>query len=188
MRKTFNALDISARVIASRVKEGDLCIDATAGRGNDTAYLCSLAGESGKVIAFDIQQEAIDSTAKLLEERGFADRAELILGSHSDMDKYAEPESVSCITFNFGWLPGGNHKIHTETATSIDAVKKALRLIKPGGLISMILYYGRDTGFEEKDALLEFVKTIDSSIYSVITVDFSNRPNCPPIPVFILRE
>lgn len=188
MRKTFNALDIASRVIASRVKEGDLCIDATAGRGNDTAYLCTLAGESGRVIAFDIQQEAIDSTAELLESKGLSQRANLILESHTEMDKYADDGTVSCITFNFGWLPKGDHKIHTEAATSIEAVKKALRLIKPGGLISMILYYGRDTGFEEKEALLEFVKTVDSSEYTVITVDFSNRPNCPPIPVFIIRE
>ncbi len=188
MRKTFNALDISRHVIASRVKAGDLCIDATAGRGNDTAYLCSLTGETGKVIAFDIQQDAIDSTAALLSEKGFSERAELILGSHADMDKYADEQSVSCITFNFGWLPGGDHKIHTEKDSSIEAVKKALRLIKPGGLISMILYYGRDTGFEEKEALMDFVKTIDSGEYTVITAEFSNRPNCPPIPIFIIRE
>ena len=104
------------------------------------------------------------------------------------MDSYAEEGTVSCITFNFGWLPGGDHTVHTMKDTSIEAVKKALRLIKQGGLISMILYYGRDTGFEEKEALLEFVKTIDSAEYSVITVDFSNRPNCPPIPIFIIRE
>ena len=104
------------------------------------------------------------------------------------MDSYAEEGTVSCITFNFGWLPGGDHTVHTMKDTSIEAVKKALRLLKQGGLISMILYYGRDTGFEEKEALLEFVKTIDSAEYSVITVEFSNRPNCPPIPIFILRE
>lgn len=188
MRKTFNALDISKKVIASRVCEGDICIDATAGRGNDTAYLCALAGGSGRVFAFDIQSEAIESTRRLLEEKGLESRAELILGSHADMDKYVSEGSVSCITFNFGWLPGGDHSIHTRTETSLEALKKALRLIKKGGLISMILYYGRDTGFEEKNALLEFVKTVDSEEYSVITVDFSNRPNCPPIPVFILRE
>lgn len=188
MRKTFNALDISKRVIASRVCEGDICIDATAGRGNDTAFLCELAGERGKVFAFDIQQDAIDSTRRLLEEKGFSNRAELILGSHEDMDRYAGEGTVSCITFNFGWLPGGDHTVHTKKESSLEAVKKALRLIKKGGLISMILYYGRDTGFEEKDALLEFVKTIDSEEYSVITAEFSNRPNCPPIPVFILRE
>ncbi len=188
MRKTFNALDIANQMIQTRVKEGDICIDATAGRGNDTARLCTLAGESGRVIAFDIQQEAIDSTYKLLCEKGLADRAELVCGSHTDMDKYAEEGTVSCITFNFGWLPGGDHTIHTLKETSIEAIKKALSLIKNGGLISMILYYGRDTGFEEKDAILEFVKTIDSENYSVLTVDFSNRPNCPPIPVFIMKE
>lgn len=188
MRKTFNALDISKKVIASRVSKGDICIDATAGRGNDTAYLCELAGESGKVTAFDIQSDAIESTRKLLEEKGLSDRAELILGSHTEMDKYAEEGTVSCITFNFGWLPGGDHTVHTNKDTSLEAVEKALRLIKKGGLVSMILYYGRDTGFEEKDALLEYVKTIDSDEYTVITAEFSNRPNCPPIPIFIIRE
>lgn len=188
MRKKFSALEISKRVIAERVKEGDLCIDATAGRGNDTAFLCELAGESGRVIAFDIQEDAINSTRELLLSKGLSERAELILESHTNMDKYAESGSVSCITFNFGWLPGGCHQIHTLKDTSIEAVKKALGLIRPGGLISMILYYGRDTGFEEKDALLEFVKTIDSNEYSVITAEFSNRPNCPPIPIFIFRE
>lgn len=187
MRKTFSALDISSEIISRCVKEGDICIDATAGRGYDTATLCSLVGESGKVIAFDIQQEAIDSTAALLGERGLSDRAQLILGSHHTMDKYAEEGSVSCITFNFGWLPGGDHTIHTNKDTSIEAVKKALKLIRPGGVISMILYYGRDTGFEEKDELLSFVKTIDSKEFTVITAEFSNRPNCPPIPVFIIR-
>jgi ubiquinone/menaquinone biosynthesis C-methylase UbiE len=188
MRKTFNALDISKSVISSRVTEGDICIDATAGRGNDTAFLCGLVGESGRVTAFDIQEEALLSTRKLLEEKGLADRAELVLGSHAEMDKYAAEGTVSCITFNFGWLPGGDHTVHTQKKSSLEAVSKALRLIKKGGLISMILYYGRDTGFEEKEALTEFVKTVDSDEYTVITAEFSNRPNCPPIPIFIIRE
>lgn len=186
MRRTFNALDISKRVIAAHVKEGDLCIDATAGRGNDTAFLCELTGERGLVTAFDIQQEALDSTERLLSERGLLSRANLVLDSHSNMDKYAEQGSISCITFNFGWLPGGDHGVHTNKDTSIEAVKKALELLKPGGLVSMVLYYGRDTGFEEKDALLEFVKTVDSERFTVITAEFTNRPNCPPIPVFIV--
>lgn len=184
----FSALDICHAILKKHVKQGDICIDATAGRGFDTAFLCELAGESGHIHSFDIQQDAIDSTAELLAERGLSDRCELHLESHSEMDKYAEEGSVSCITFNFGWLPGGDHTVHTNKDTSLEAVEKALRLIKKGGLVSMILYYGRDTGFEEKDALLEFVKTIDSDEYTVITAEFSNRPNCPPIPIFIVRE
>ena len=56
----LNTLGIAHKAIAEKVNPGDFCIDATAGRGNDTAFLCSLVGESGKVIAFDIQQQAVD--------------------------------------------------------------------------------------------------------------------------------
>lgn len=187
MKKQISALDISKNVISQVVKSGDICIDATAGRGFDTAFLCELVGESGKVVSFDIQQSAIDSTAQLLAERGLSDRAELVLGSHTDMDKYASPKSISCITFNFGWLPGGDHNVHTEKASSLKAVEKSLSLLKEGGLLSMIIYYGRENGFEERDALLEYAKSIESSEFTVVTADFSNRTNCYPIPVFVYR-
>ena len=188
MRKTFNALDISRKVIASRVHEGDICIDATAGRGNDTAYLCGLAGESGKVIAFDIQQEAIDSTAKLLEEKGLSSRAELILGSHTQMDSYAEEGTVSCITFNFGWLPGGDHEVFPRKETSVPAVRQALEILRPGGILTLCLYYGRNNGYQERDALLELVRGLDHRRFTVMEVSFSNRVNDPPIPIWIVKE
>lgn len=187
MKKQISALDISKNVISQVVKSGDICIDATAGRGFDTAFLCELVGENGKVVSFDIQKSAIDSTAQLLAERGLSDRAELVLGSHTDMDKYALPESVSCITFNFGWLPGGDHNVHTKKTSSLEAVGKSLSLLKEGGLLSMIIYYGRENGFEERDALLEYAKSIESSEFTVVTADFSNRTNCYPIPVFVYR-
>ena len=187
-RKSFNAITIINRAVSEQVKEGDICIDATAGRGNDTLTLCSLVGENGRVTAFDIQQSAIDSTRTLLEENSLLHRAELILQSHADMDSYFEEGTVSCIMFNFGWLPGGEHSIHTNADTSIEALRKALKLIKKGGMITLIIYYGRDTGFEEKDAILEFLPCIDSEKYTVLEMPFVNRPNCPPIPVIIIRD
>ena len=53
-----NALGLSHKFISEHVKSGDVCIDATAGRGRDTLFLCELVGEEGKVFAFDIQEEA----------------------------------------------------------------------------------------------------------------------------------
>ena len=50
------------RVLDEYIKEGDCCIDATMGNGNDTALLSRLAGEKGHVIAFDIQKQAEKST------------------------------------------------------------------------------------------------------------------------------
>ena len=44
------------------------------------------------------------------------------------------------------------------------------------------------SGFEEKDALMQFFKTIDSKRFTVLITEFANRPNNPPIPVFILKQ
>lgn len=185
---SFSALEIINRVIDENVKEGDLCIDATAGRGNDTLHLCRLVGDSGHVTAFDIQQDAVDSTSALLEKHGMASRADVLLKSHSEMAELFEEESVSLIAFNFGWLPKGDHTINTRKETSIAAIEQGLKLLKPGGIMTLIIYYGRDTGFEERDALLEYLPTLDSRMYTVIEMPFVNRPNCPPIPIVIIKD
>ena len=51
-----------AHFISEHVKEGDLCIDATMGNGNDTLLLSRLCGEKGHVLAFDIQEMAIQES------------------------------------------------------------------------------------------------------------------------------
>ncbi len=185
---SFSALDIINRVIDEQVQEGDLCIDATAGRGFDTLHLCQLVGDSGHVTAFDIQQEAVDSTKALLEEHGVAHRADVLRMSHSEMDTLFNEESVSMITFNFGWLPKGDHTINTKKETSIAAIEKGLRLLKNGGIMTLIIYYGRETGFEERDAILEYLPTLDNRKYTVIEMPFVNRTNCPPIPIVIIKD
>ncbi len=184
----LNTLGVAHKIIEEKVKKGDFCIDATAGRGHDTAFLAELVGEEGRVIAFDIQQDAVDSTRALLQEKGYQDRVEVFLDSHSNMDQYAEENTVDCITFNFGYLPGGDHNIFTTPATSIPAIEKGLKLLKQGGLMSLCVYYGGDSGFEEKDALMEYFRMIDSKQYTVLITEFANRPNNPPIPVFILKQ
>lgn len=186
-RPSFSALDIISKIIREHVKEGDLCIDATAGRGNDTAMLAELVGPEGHVIAFDIQEDAVASTEALLREKHLDGRTEVHQVSHSEMGQYAEKGTVSCITFNFGWLPKGDHNIFTKKETSIPAIEAGLELLKEDGIMTLILYYGRETGFEEKDALLEFLPTIDSSRYTVVEMPFVNRSNCPPIPIVILK-
>lgn len=187
-RKHFSALNIIHRVISEKVQPGDICIDATAGRGNDTLFLAKLVGETGHVTAFDIQQDAVDSTKELLAANEMSDRADVLLKSHSEMDEVAEENTVSCITFNFGWLPKGDHNVFTNKSTSIPAIEKGLKLLKSGGVMTLIIYYGRETGFEERDALLEYLPTIDSSRFTVIEMPFVNRPNCPPIPILILKD
>lgn len=185
--KNYQITEWYSHFLKEHVAEGDFCIDATAGNGHDTELLCRLTGPSGKVLAFDIQKQALLSTSQRLEQSGLSDRAELILDSHVNLRSYADPESVSCIVFNFGYLPSGDHTIATRASTSIPAVEAALSLLKPHGLLSLCIYSGGDTGFEERDALLTYLKQLDSRKYLVILTSYYNRPNNPPIPVLVIK-
>ena len=186
-RKHFSALEIIHRILRDHIKPGNICIDATAGRGKDTLFLAGLVGENGRVTAFDIQEEAVNSTRALLRENGMDSRVRVILDSHANMAQYAKPGTVSAVTFNLGWLPGGDHNVFTHSDSSIAAIKAGLSLLRDGGIMTLIIYYGRETGFGERDALLDFLPTIDSDIYTVVEMPFVNRTNCPPIPIVILR-
>ena len=175
-------------IIRSQAEEGGYYIDATMGKGNDTLFLCELAGEKGKVLAFDIQQEALDVTKELLKTHGKEMQAELILDGHEHMDRYAGKESADVICFNFGYLPGGDHDLATKADTSVQAVETGLRLLKPGGVMALCIYSGGDTGFEEKNQILDFLRKLDSRKYIVIVNHYYNRENNPPIPAFVVKK
>ena len=93
----MNTLDVVHDFLRRQVKPGAVCIDATAGKGRDTALLCRLAGKNGRVIAFDIQEAAVEQTRALLAEQGLT--AEVVQDSHAHMARYAAPGTVDLIVF-----------------------------------------------------------------------------------------
>ncbi len=158
------------------------------GNGHDTLFLCLLAGDKGHVYAFDIQQTALTHTRKLLTENNIEEaRFSLILDSHINMENYLAPQSADAILFNCGYLPGGDHSLATKPETTIKAIEAGLKLLKPDGVMSLCLYSGGDTGFEEKSAVLQYLHSLDSKNYTVIVQEYYNRKNHPPTPVFIFR-
>ena len=175
-------------IIRSQAQKGGLYIDATMGNGNDTRMLCELAGETGEVFAFDIQKQAVDSTKDLLEKHQVAAKYHLILDGHENMDNYIQAGSVDVICFNFGYLPGGDHEVATKASTSIVAIQKGLALLKSGGMMSLCVYSGGDTGFEEKDCILKYLGELPAKQYTVIVNQYFNRKNNPPIPIFIFKK
>ena len=182
----LNTLGLVHEFLRRHVKEGALCIDATAGRGRDTALLCRLAGARGRGLSVDIQQSAVDQTKALLEQEGLS--AQVILDSHAHMERYAQAETVDCVVFNFGRLPGGDPHIFTRAESSVAAIDAGLRLLRPGGVMAIALYYGKENGYEERDAVLEYLKTVDDRTYTVLCCQWSNRRGEPPLPVFIWKE
>ena len=182
----LNTLSMVHEFLKQYVAPGAFCIDATAGKGRDTALLCRLAGESGRVLAFDIQPDATAQTKALLAAEGL--NAEVILDTHAHMEQYAAPETVDCVVFNFGRLPGGDPAVFTRAESSVAAINAGLRLLKPGGVMAIALYYGKENGYGERDAILAYLKTLDDRRFSVLRCDWANRRNDPPMPIFIWNE
>ena len=182
----LNTLHMVHEFLERTVRPGAFCIDATAGKGRDTALLCRLAGPEGRVLAFDIQDAAVGQTRALLKEQGLT--ADVIQDSHAHMERYAEAESADCVVFNFGRLPGGDPSVFTQADSSVAALEAALRLLKPGGAIAIALYYGGANGYTERDAVLAWLETLDDRRISVLRCDWANRRNHPPMAIFIWKE
>lgn len=187
MKQTINTLNWVQQFWRQAVRPGDHCIDATAGRGYDTLALAKLVGLTGSVTAFDIQAEALDSTRARLAEEGVADRVRLILDSHAQMAQYCAQESITLIAFNLGYLPGGDHQLATSPGETIQAIQAGLGLLKNGGLLTLCVYQGGDTGFAERDAVLSYLQSLDHQKYTVLVTDFYNRPNYPPLAVLVYK-
>ena len=90
--------------ILEHIKEGDTVVDFTMGNGNDTLFLSKSVGDKGKVYAFDIQEEALVSTEKLLSDSSAPKNYELILASHHRVKEFVH-EPIKAGMFNLGYLP-----------------------------------------------------------------------------------
>ena len=54
--------------------------------------------------------------------------------------------------------------------------------------MGICIYSGKDSGYEEKEAVLSWVKELPAGKFDVITTPFFNKPNDPPLPVFIRKR
>lgn len=174
--------------IRQMIKNPNLCIDATAGTGKDSVFLASLVGDTGRVIAMDIQEMAVEQTRMRLKKEDLLERVEVVFDSHVHIDQYASEGSVSLIMFNLGYLPGGDHSLATRAETTIQALEKGLTLLCEGGMISLLIYSGGDSGFDEKNQVLTWLKSLPDDKYTVLVEAFYNKPNNPPLPVYILKN
>ena len=54
---------------------------------------------------------------------------------------------IRLVSFNLGYLPGGDKTIITESGTTLKALEVAKDILLPGGLISLVVYVGHPGGW-----------------------------------------
>ncbi|MDP3851949.1 MAG: class I SAM-dependent methyltransferase [Luteolibacter sp.] len=159
--------ELAWMLLRGAIRAGDLVIDATAGNGYDTVFLAGCVGESGRVIAFDVQEAAIRSARSRVVAAGLDSRVDFHHASHAGMAAHAAAESVSVVMFNLGYLPGEDHGLTTQAWETLTAMEEAASLLKPGGVLSVVCYPGHAEGAEEAARVEEWLCARASSGWRV---------------------
>jgi predicted methyltransferase len=172
--------------LKNSVHAGSTVIDATAGNGYDSLLLAQLVGPKGRLIAIDIQPAAIESTKSRLETADLADRCELIRGDHSMVLRQLAQEhagAIAAITFNLGYLPGGDKSLITSPATTLAALDAACELLARDGILSVTAYRGHAGGMAESEQIGSWMHRLPKSTWRVETQepDPKGRKSIPPI-------
>ena len=186
--------ELARHLTQAYLSPGDLAIDATCGRGNDTLWLAEAVGPSGKVLAMDIQEEACRDTREKTKELSqvrvvqdsfvhLAIQWKVWLGT----TRLSEEQRPGAVVFNLGYLPGGDKEIVTSREVTVPALTAAADLIRTGGLITVVLYDGHPEGEEEKKAVLAFGAGLDGREYHTGYFSFPNQEKAPEV-MWITRK
>ena len=182
----------SHRLLADVLSPGDLALDLTAGTGRDALFLFHRLGPRGRILAFDIQREALLRTESLLARAGarvffrspsapralFSPGVHLIHDSHSEISSYLA-ESPRGIVANLGFLPGGDPQVRTRTESTLEALKQSLGLLAPGGRMAVTVYTGHPGGTEEGVAVEALFGHLPSHDWQVLKLQPPNRREAP---------
>ncbi|MCL2756054.1 MAG: class I SAM-dependent methyltransferase [Firmicutes bacterium] len=169
----MNLIELSHKFLQHVIMDGDFCIDATMGNGNDTLFLASLGA---RVFAFDVQDRAIQNTKRLLEENNF--NATLVKDGHENVDKHVKTPIKAAI-FNLGYLPKSDKSIITKPDTTIIALHKITNLLQVGGRIAIMVYIGHEGGKAEESAVLEWVDCLAKDKWQIEIHKMHDKPTSP---------
>ncbi|NDL66295.1 class I SAM-dependent methyltransferase [Anaerotalea alkaliphila] len=166
---------------------GGTVLDATMGNGRDTLFLARCVGSRGKVYAFDIQQDALDATARRLEEAECREWCNLVLEGHQHLERHVG-EPLDGAMFNLGYLPGAPKEAATRGETTLLALESVLRLLKPGGVCSLVLYPGHPEGALEQQEVLAYLQEKDGKELDALLMSYPIRSGKPPSILVIYKK
>ncbi len=180
------------QLLAEVVPSGGLVVDLTAGRGQDTLALYRMVGDSGQVVAFDVQPEALAATQTRLRQAGVQARqpiapgrrleaqagVDLLCCSHAQLARTV-PGALQGIIGNLGYLPGGDKQIITRLDSTLSALEQACTGLDYGGRVAIVVYPGHAGGAEEAQAVGDFFAALDEQFFQVLALRVANRSQAP---------
>ena len=165
--------------ILEHLSEGEVAVDFTMGNGNDTLFLSKTVGESGRVYAFDIQEDALTSTRAHLEANGAPENYTLICASHHRVREFVDTP-IKAGMFNLGYLPrSGKKTVTTMCSTTMPAVEAAIDLLDKDGILNIAVYPGHPEGDAEGKMIEEYLSSLSRFKLCVTKIKIVNSPTSP---------
>lgn len=177
-------LTFAKKLLKNKIDKNSIVVDATCGNGHDTLFLAKSSAK--KVYAFDIQQQAITNTKKLLNDHNVIDKCNLILASHEQFDNYIA-EKINAVIFNLGYLPNADHTVTTIGEVTKNTIEKMLAKLEINGIIVVVVYWGHENGKVEKELLEQYFNKLDQTKVEVLRYEFVNQKNNAPF-LFALEK
>ncbi len=174
----IDLLELHKYFILNHLHAGDTAVDFTMGNGHDTEFLSKTVGEKGHVYAFDIQQQALDSTARHLRECGCPPNYTLIHDSHANVKQYVKAPFRAGM-FNLGWLPGGDKSVTTLRESTMPAIEAAIDLMDRDAILNVAVYPGHAEGDAEGKMICGYLAGISRHKICATHVNILNSPTSP---------
>jgi hypothetical protein len=184
-------------LLAPVLRPGDLAVDLTAGNGADTLFLARRVGPQGRVLAFDLQQQALQATATRLVGAGVAVQrwqpgplspgVHLVHDSHEHVAAYLDGQVQGMIA-NLGFLPGGDRQLTTAAASTVAALRHGLDHLAVGGRLAVVCYRDHPGGHQEGEAVDGLLSALPVAGWQVLRLDTANDRRAPRLLVVERRH
>ena len=167
---------VAHQFLLEHLNSGANICDLTCGNGNDTLFC---AQHFKTVIAFDIQEEAINNSKEKCKD---FKNIVFINQSHELIDQYIY-QYCDAFIFNGGYLPHSKSNLSTKTKSSITAFEKSISLLNKNGYLILSFYRKHEGG---NDEYLECRKWLSnqSTIHEISTYQYDDDELSPVLLIF----
>lgn len=168
------------------LKDSAVVVDATAGNGHDTLFLAENIGSKGHIYAFDIQEEALLKTKARIESAGVGQKVTLFLKGHQCISNMVG-QPLDAVMFNLGYLPGSSRIVITKPDSTKLGIISALKHLKIGGRISVVVYTGHPGAKEEAAVVDGLLTKLNINDFNVQKMIFHNSETESPVLYFVTK-
>ena len=96
------------------------------------------------------------------------------------LEDHGESTGVTA-TFYVPYGEGSDKALVTRKESTVTAVSAAIEVLRPGGVLTVVGYTGHEGGWEEVEAVMGFVSSLDPREFTATNHSIVNRDNCPQL-------